>query len=115
MAVGMSTSKNYVTSQGYQVSMSRGILRGAGTSSMDSMAEQDLGDLWGAGGGTLGNSAQAAYSSAFMNAQAEPPVTFGTFLASPGPQPSRVVPQQPQQPVLPVPAAAEEKSASSGK
>lgn len=117
MAVGMSTSKNYVTSQGYQVSMSRGILRGAGTSSMDSMAEQDLGNLWGASNATA-NSAQVAYSAAFTGAQVAPPGTFGSdqgaFFVSPGPLPSLLVPL-PEQPVVPAKPTAEESPASSGK
>lgn len=66
MAAGMASASSYTVSQGYQVSMQRGILRSAGTSSMDSMAEQELAGLWGANQ-NLANSAQAAYSAAFRD------------------------------------------------
>jgi hypothetical protein len=107
MAIGMSTSRNYVTSQGYQVSMSRGILRSAGTSSMDSRAEQDLGNLWRSPASVTGNSAQVAYSAAFTGAQDQ-----GAFL-SPGPLPNLVVPVPEQ--AAPVQPAVEEQPASTGK
>lgn len=117
MAVGMSTSKNYVTSQGYQVSMSRGILRSAGTSSMDSMAEQDLGNLWGTI--SSGNSAQAAYSAAFAGGQATPGAIGidppGGVFMSPGPLPSVVGAPLPEQAAIPAPPVEEENPASSGK
>jgi Ca-activated chloride channel family protein len=118
MARGMATPLSYRSSEGYRVSIERGIMRSSGTSSMDSMAEHDLGNLWGAGS-IVGNSAQAAYSAAFTGAQVAgcPDIKplEGRIIEQPEPLLVNLVVPPPEQPVVPTQVGGEEKPASPGK
>jgi hypothetical protein len=72
------------STEGYRKSMGQGLLRSAKVSSYEVSAQADLNSLPLGGNGTFGNSAQAAYTTAFTGAGAGGPVPL-SFVAPPEP------------------------------
>jgi Ca-activated chloride channel family protein len=104
MADFMGNAASYTGSRGYLKSMGQGILRSAGVASYDSVAQVELQNMKATCNGAFGNSAQAAYSTAFTSESTSEPLV--------GPNPATNV-------VIPTPAtkdpSVEVEPAASGK